>query len=39
MIAALGHEVAQLVRVRVGKLELGDLRPGELRAIPPGAVD
>lgn len=38
MIEALGHEVKQLVRVRIGKLELGTLRPGEVRAIRPGDV-
>lgn len=38
MIAALGHEVMQLVRVRIGKLELGSLRPGAVRTVRPAEV-
>ena len=35
MCAAVGHEVLELVRVRVGGLALGDLRPGEWRRLDP----
>lgn len=38
MIEALGHRVERLVRVRIGGLELGTMRPGEVRAIKPGEV-
>lgn len=31
--AELGHRVVQLARMRVGPLELGDLRPGEARPL------
>ncbi len=35
MCAAVGHDVLELVRVRVGGLALGDLRPGEWRTLRP----
>jgi pseudouridine synthase len=38
MLAAIGHDVQELVRVRIGQLELGDLAPGEERALDPSAV-
>jgi len=38
MGAAVGHEVLDLVRVRVGRLGLGDLVPGEWRALGPEDV-
>jgi 23S rRNA pseudouridine2605 synthase len=37
MCAAVGHEVRELVRVRIGGLELGDLAPGHWRRL--GAED
>jgi 23S rRNA pseudouridine2605 synthase len=33
MAAAVGHEVLELVRVRIGRLDLGDLGPGEWREL------
>ena len=33
--AALGYEVVRLVRVAIGPVELGDMRPGELRRLSP----
>jgi 23S rRNA pseudouridine2605 synthase len=33
MGAAVGHEVVELVRVRIGRLDLGDLPPGEWREL------
>ena len=30
---ALGHPVLKLIRVRIGKLSLADLKPGEYRHI------
>jgi 23S rRNA pseudouridine2605 synthase len=38
MGAAVGHEVLELVRVRIGRLGLGDLAPGEWRALTPAEV-
>lgn len=38
MVEAVGHRVEELVRVRIGKLALGDLSPGKLRRIRPGDV-
>ena len=38
MGAAVGHEVVELVRVRIGRLDLGDLAPGEWRELGPGEV-
>jgi 23S rRNA pseudouridine2605 synthase len=35
MGAAVGHEVLELVRVRIGRLDLGDLAPGEWRELGP----
>ncbi len=35
MCARVGHDVLELVRVRIGLLELGDLAPGEWRALGP----
>ena len=39
MCAALGHEVIDQVRVRVGGLELGDLAPREWRRLTPEEID
>jgi 23S rRNA pseudouridine2605 synthase len=33
MCAAVGHDVEELVRVRIGTLDLGDLAPGEWRRL------
>ena len=33
MGAAVGHEVVELVRVRIGRLDLGELAPGEWREL------
>jgi 23S rRNA pseudouridine2605 synthase len=38
MFAALGHPVRRLVRVRVGPIALGHLRPGEVRPLDPREV-
>jgi 23S rRNA pseudouridine2605 synthase len=38
MGAAVGHEVVELVRVRIGRLDLGDLAPGEWRELGPEEV-
>ena len=38
MGAAVGHEVLDLVRVRIGRLPLGDLAPGEWRELGPEEV-
>jgi 23S rRNA pseudouridine2605 synthase len=38
MGAAVGHDVLELVRVRVGRLDLGGLGPGEWRALGPEEV-
>jgi pseudouridine synthase len=38
MCAAVGHEVVDLVRVRVGGLELGDLAPREWRRLTPAEI-
>ena len=38
MCAAVGHDVLDLVRVRVGHLGLGDLAPGEWRELGPAEV-
>jgi pseudouridine synthase len=38
MCAGLGHEVLDLVRVRVGGLELGDLAPREWRRLGPAEI-
>lgn len=33
IMARVGHEVKRLIRVKIGKLELGDLEPGKYRII------
>jgi len=38
MCAAVGHDVLELVRVRIGQLALGDLQPGEWRRLTPQEV-
>jgi 23S rRNA pseudouridine2605 synthase len=38
MGAAVGHEVLELVRVRIGRLGLGDLAPGEWRELGPREI-
>jgi 23S rRNA pseudouridine2605 synthase len=38
MGAAVGHEVLELVRVRIGRLALGDMAPGEWRELAPAEV-
>jgi pseudouridine synthase len=38
MCAAVGHDVLELVRVRIGRLPLGDLAPGEWRELGPEEV-
>jgi 23S rRNA pseudouridine2457 synthase len=38
MGAAVGHEVLELVRVRIGCLDLGDIAPGEWRELGPEDV-
>jgi pseudouridine synthase len=38
MGAVVGHEVLELVRVRIGRLSLGDLAPGEWRELGPEEV-
>jgi 23S rRNA pseudouridine2457 synthase len=37
MTAAVGHPTLRLVRVRIGRLSLGDLAPGAFRRL--GAAD
>ncbi len=38
MLDVVGHEVLRLVRVRVGAVRLGDLRPGEWRHLTHGEI-
>jgi pseudouridine synthase len=38
MGAAVGHEVRDLVRVRIGRLGLGGLAPGEWRELGPEEI-
>lgn len=38
MLAAIGHPVQRLIRVRLGPLRLGDLPPGKWRRLLPGEV-
>jgi 23S rRNA pseudouridine2457 synthase len=35
MTAAIGHPTLRLLRVRIGALELGDLKPGKWRELSP----
>jgi len=39
MTAAVGHPTLRLVRVGIGPLELGELRPGEWRDLTPGELE
>jgi pseudouridine synthase len=39
MTAAVGYPTLRLVRVGIGSLELGKLRPGEWRRLTPGELD
>jgi 23S rRNA pseudouridine2605 synthase len=39
MCAAVGHEVSELARVRIGGLGLGDLGRGEWRRLTPAQID
>jgi 23S rRNA pseudouridine2605 synthase len=39
MGASVGHEVVELVRVRIGRLGLGELAPGEWRELGPKEVE
>jgi 23S rRNA pseudouridine2457 synthase len=38
MCAAVGHDVLELVRVRIGNLALEDLAPGEWRQLTPAEI-
>jgi 23S rRNA pseudouridine2605 synthase len=38
IVAAVGHEVTRLVRVRIGPVRLDRLRPGEVRPLEPEEV-
>lgn len=38
MVRAMGHKVADLQRVRIGSLELGDLEEGNFRRISPASI-
>lgn len=38
MVEAIGFQVLKLVRIRIGKLTLAGLQPGEMRRIKPGDV-
>jgi len=38
MCRAVGHEVEELVRVRIGRLSLGELPRGAWRVLAPGEV-
>jgi 23S rRNA pseudouridine2605 synthase len=38
MGAAVGHDILELVRVRIGRFDLGALAPGECRELGPGEV-
>ena len=38
LLDKIGHPVERLIRVRLGPLALGDLRPGEWRALTPAEV-
>src|SRR5262245_38826807 len=39
MCAAVGHDVLELARVRIGRFGLGDLAPGRWRTLDPGEVE
>ena len=39
MCTAVGHDVLQLVRVRIAKLDLGDLPSGSWRRLPPDEIE
>lgn len=36
MTAAAGHPTLRLIRIRIGKIRLGNMQPGEVREITPG---
>jgi len=38
MCALLGHPVLELIRVRIGALDLGALPPGQWRTLPPADI-
>lgn len=38
MMEALGHPVVRLVRVRIGPVQMGRLRPGQIRALLPDEI-
>jgi 16S rRNA U516 pseudouridylate synthase RsuA-like enzyme len=38
MAAAVGHDVLELVRVRIGRLGLGELAAGEWRELDPSEI-
>ena len=39
MLAAVGHRVRRLVRVAIGELELGELKPGECRVLGAAEIE
>jgi 23S rRNA pseudouridine2457 synthase len=39
MTASVGYPTLRLVRVRIKNVELGDLKPGEVRGLTPGEVE
>lgn len=39
ILSYFGYEVKQLVRMRIGCIELGDLRPGEYRVVTSSEID
>ncbi len=39
MVALLGHPAQRVIRIGLGPLSLGDLRPGEWRDLTPGEVE
>jgi 16S rRNA U516 pseudouridylate synthase RsuA-like enzyme len=39
MIAAVGHQVVHLRRVRFGPIDLGRMKPGEWRELTPAEVE
>jgi 23S rRNA pseudouridine2457 synthase len=36
MTASAGHPTLRLIRIRIGKILLGNMKPGEVREITPG---